>query len=187
MKKSTAISRRVKSCWEHISKEEYEEALIDFFPALDKTSQLRYPKIKTVGARIEAFLSDEEGLISALATENFIINCKFGEYTFPKAIYKLGRNPISHEGELDARLTFDNMDGIRISGDTWNLPPTYISALAISVMIAPENLNESINTPTSISLYGNTFPINTLWGARHLVRDLICTHFRNPDLFNHRK
>lgn len=182
MKEPTAISRRISSCWAHLSKKEHEEALIDFFPALDKTAKKRRPKLG-VGARIKEFLSDEEGLISALAINAYIANSRFGEYTFPEAIYKLGRTSIAHEGELDQKLRFDNMNGMEI-GETWNLPPSYISALTISVMIAPENKNESIDLPISITFYETVFPINTLWGAKDMVRNMICTKFRDPKLFD---
>lgn len=181
MKEPTAISRRINSSWVHFSKGEHEEALIDFFPALDKTAKRRRPKLG-VGARIKEFLTDEEGLISALAINMYITNNRFGEYTFPEAIYKLGRTSIAHEGELDEKLRFDNMSGMEI-GDTWNLPPSYISALIISVMIAPENRNESIDLPTSITIHGTNLPINALWGAKDMVRYIICTIFKDPKLF----
>ncbi|NMZ50184.1 hypothetical protein [Pseudomonas poae] len=180
MKKPTSVSRRIHSCLQHISENEHEQALIHFFPALDKTAKKRRPKLN-VGARFKAFLSDEEGIISLLALNHYIVNVRVDGYTFPEAIYKFGRNCIAHEGELDPRLNFNNEFGMQI-GFNWNLPPSYISALAIIVMTAPENENEFIDSPASITLFDRSFPINDLWGAKDELEKLILKNFEHYEL-----
>jgi len=57
-----------------------------------------------VAQRIKAFISDEEGIITAVATNNFIRNITVNGIDFPTALYKFGRTSIAHEGELDERL-----------------------------------------------------------------------------------
>lgn len=181
MKKPTAISRRIHSCWEHFEQGNHEEALINFFPALDQTAKRRRPK-ERVGDRIKAFLKDEQGFISALAISAHFASLTIDNYTFPEAIYKFGRNAIAHDGELDPRLSFNNEFGMQI-GERWNLPSSYIAALAISVMTAPENSDEFIETNKTIRFYDHTFHYNELWGASNRIKCIVSSKFGRPDLF----
>lgn len=72
---------------------------------MDNTARARRPNAK-VGERIKLFISDEEVLISGLALRKIFKGVKFGEYTLPEAIYKMARNPMMHNGELDKRMEF---------------------------------------------------------------------------------
>jgi len=155
--------------------------MIDFFPALDKTAKRRRPKAG-VGERIRSFIADQEGIISVVATSNFIRNISVDGIDFPTAIYKFGRTPIAHEGELDPRLTFNNAGTLQM-GHIWNLPSSYIPALCIGVMISPENSNESTAAPLSITFLGRAFQVNELWGAQSQIEQIICDAFGDPDLF----
>ncbi len=181
MKKASSISRRIESCMQDAYKKNYESAMIHFFPALDKTAKKRRPK-SGVGVRIREFVSDQEKVIHAVATTN-IFDVTINGVTFPQAIYKFGRTSIAHEGELDKRLSFSNEHGLEI-GYIWNLPPSYITALCVSVMIAPENSQEFIDTQIKLSIFGQKFEINELWGADLTVKKLISDAFKNPNLFN---
>ena len=172
----------MKSCIEHLQSRDYEQALIHFFPALDKTAKRRRPKDK-VGERIRRFIADQEAIITAVATRNVIVGVTFDGLSFPDAIYKFGRTAIAHEGELDPRLTFNDSGSLQI-GRTWNLPSSYITGLCVGVMVAPENAGESIDAPLSITIFGQQFGINDLWGAEGMVRKLIADAFRNPNLFD---
>src|SRR3972149_1089717 len=98
--------------------------------------------------------------------------------SFPEAIYKFGRTPIAHEGELDPRLTFNYAGDLQI-GSTWNLPSSYITGLCVGVMLAQENTQEFINAPLSLTIFGHEFQINELWGAEPLVKKIIADAFRN--------
>ena len=140
---------------------DYESCLVHYFPALDKTAKKRRPK-DGVGNRIRNFLDEELDIISHIATGNiFRIECD--GVSFPQAIYKFGRTAIAHEGELDPRLNFDNKTGMAI-GSTWNLPPSFITALLVAVIIAPENSNEQFENDYSISIHGEKYNVSNLWG-----------------------
>jgi hypothetical protein len=179
---TSSISRRLASCLEAFQNKDYENALIHYFPALDKTAKRRYPKLG-VGARIRAFLKDEEALITAIATGNAFIGCKFNGITFEEAIYKFGRTAIAHEGELDPRLTF--VDGTSWSiGDVWCLPSQYILGLCIAVMVAPENKREGIPENAQVTLFNRTWKVNQLWGNEKEIKDHISGVFKNPHLFS---
>jgi len=69
MPKPTGISRRLEQCIQHLQSDDYEGALVNLFPAIDKTAKKRRPK-DGVGKRIKAFLEEEETLISAAAHQS---------------------------------------------------------------------------------------------------------------------
>jgi hypothetical protein len=181
MSQGSSVSRRIHSCLNHTRVGEYEAAMIDFFPALDKTAKRRRPNAG-VGERIRTFLADQEAIISVLATNNFIKNISMNGVTFPEAIYKFGRTSIAHEGELDPRLTFNDEGSLRM-GHTWNLPSSYIPALCVAVMVAPENASEHISEPFAISFLGVTFEVNSLWGQEAMIQKMIASKFGDPHLF----
>ncbi len=184
MSQPGSISRRLASCIEHLGAREYEAALIDLSPALDKTAKRRRPKAG-VGERIRAFVADQEAIITAIATGNIITNISVDGISFPDAIYKFGRTPIAHEGELDPRLAFNDKGSLQI-GKTWNLPSSYIAALSVAVIVASENKDEHIETPLTVTVLGRQFPLNDLWGQEELVKGVICDVFGKPDLFTAR-
>ena len=166
---TSSISRRMESCIQAFMKEDFETALIHYFPALDKTAKSR--RNVGVGARIRSFLDDELDIISHVATKN-IIRIECDGISIPQAIYKFGRTSIAHEGELDPRLNFDNRSGMSI-GQTWNLPPSFITGMVLAVIIAPENANEELKQDYTISIHDTEFKLNELWGDRRKIRDWI--------------
>ena len=181
MSQPSSISRRIASCINYAAAKDYEAAMINFFPALDKTAKKRRPK-DGVGERIRHFVSDQEAIITAIATGNILQNISVNGISFPEAIYKFGRTPIAHEGELDPRLTFNNSGTLQI-GETWNLSSSYITGLCVGVMVAPENKQEFIDGPLGLTIFGRQFKINELWGAEDLIKQVICDAFQNQNLF----
>ena len=181
MNAPSSVSRRLSDCLKANARKDYEGALVHFFPALDKVAKRRRPK-EGVGARIRAFLSDEEALISAIATGNVLQNIQVNGVSFPDAIYKFGRTSIAHEGELDRRLAITN-DGSLSIGEVWALPSSYITALCIAVMAAPECADEGIEGDATIELFGSTWHLNALWGEHVRLKASIALAFRNPNLF----
>lgn len=180
----SSISRRINSSITALSAKNYEDALIHFFPALDKTAKRRFPKERGVGKRIRNFISEQEGIITSLATGNVIRNINVNGTTFSDAIYKFGRNSIAHEGELDERLKITDGNQIRI-GHVWELPASYITGLIVSVLVAPENNGEYLEQDhLALTIFGNEFRLNDLWGKQSEVEKVIAEAFRAPDLFN---
>ncbi|WP_240657394.1 FKBP-type peptidyl-prolyl cis-trans isomerase [Pseudoalteromonas rubra] len=177
----SSVSRRINSSILALSQNNYEDALIHFFPALDKTAKRRSPSEKKVGRRIKGFISDQEGIITAIATRNIIRGIMVDNVSFPDAIYKFGRCSIAHEGELNERLKISAGNQVRI-GHVWELPSSYIAGLIISVMIAPENKDERIDNNTfTVEIFGNTFKANELWGAQEKVEAIIDELFKRPE------
>jgi len=177
----TGVSRRIQQCLERYQFGDYEGALVNLFPAIDKTAKRRREK-DGVGSRIKAFLHDEELLISAIGTGNIIRDCVFDGLTFHDAIYRFGRTSIAHEGELDPRLTFNKNSGLKI-GQEWNLPSTYILGMSVAVVIAPENSGERTEGDMEFNIFGKTFALNDIWGNPTPVQAHICEIFQDPNLF----
>ncbi|MCX0499721.1 hypothetical protein D3M71_11190 [Erwinia billingiae] len=147
---------------------DFEGALVHLFPAIDKTGKLRRSK-DGVGARIKSFLADEEDIISVTATNILMVNNVINGFTFPEAMYKFGRTSIMHEGELDPRLIIG--EGLDLSlGHVWQLPATYVLAMAISVITAPENKNEFFIDNKIIHINDKNYRVNDLWGKSAKLR-----------------
>jgi hypothetical protein len=182
MKQPSGVSRRIQQCIERLQIGDYEGALVNLFPAIDKTGKKRRPK-EGVGSRIRSFLKDEEVLITAVGMGNVFKNCSFDGISFEDALYKFGRTPISHEGELDPRLKFNEKGGIQIGRDNWNLPSSYIVGMALAVIIAPENEGEHTQEGLGITIFDKRFALNDIWGKPDDVRSHICGVFRDPGLF----
>ena len=182
MNAPSGVSRRLQQCIERLEKQDCEGALVNLFPAMDKTAKKRRPK-DGVGSRIKAFLQDEEVLITAIATGTVLQGCNADGVTFHEALYKFGRTAIAHEGELDPRLTFNIDGGLQIGKDRWNLPITYIVGMSLAVIIAPENAGERTADGLGMVVFGKQFVLNDIWGRPDSVREHICAMFRNKNLF----
>jgi hypothetical protein len=177
----SGVSRRIQQCIEHIQKQDWEGALVNLFPALDKTAKKRRPRAG-VGERVRSFLEEEEVLISAVATGN-VFKIKNDGVSITDALYKFGRTSIAHEGELDPKLEFNERGSLVIGQDKWNLPTGYIIGMSLAVVVAPENSKESVDAKLGFSLFGEQLPLNSLWGQRQKVRTTIAAKFRDPQLF----
>jgi hypothetical protein len=178
----SGISRRIQQCVAHIQGRDWEGALVNLFPALDKTAKRRRPNAG-VGVRIRAFLEEEEALISAVATGNVFKNIKVDGVSITDALYKFGRTSIAHEGELDPKLHFNEGGSLIIGNDRWDLPTGYIVGMCLAVVIAPENANESVDAKIGFTLFGDRHQLNSLWGARSKVRIAVADRFHDPHLF----
>jgi hypothetical protein len=161
---------------------DWEGALVNLFPALDKTAKRRRPKV-AVGERVRGFLEDEEALISAVATGNVFKGVYVDGLSITDALYKFGRNSIAHEGELDPKLRFTEDGSLVIGKDGWALPVGYIAGMTLAVVVAPENAHESIDASLSFNLFGHEHELSRLWGQRHMVCAVITEKFRDPHLF----
>jgi hypothetical protein len=51
-------------------------------------------------------------------------------------------------------------------------------------MVAPENAAEHISGQGFITLFGQDWQFNDLWGAEAKLKSSIATAFRRPNLFN---
>ncbi|HDS1202459.1 TPA: hypothetical protein QD004_001744 [Shewanella algae] len=183
MSNPSGISRRIEQCIKHLQEHDYEGAMVNLFPAIDKTAKRRRSNIG-VSARIKAFLKDEEVLITAVGIGSVFKGCKFDGMSFEDALYKFGRTSIAHEGEIDPRLTFNSNGGMTISKELWNLPSGYLAAMALAVIISSENQGERTSEGLKITIYGKSFNLNDIWGCSYEVKRHICDKFDDQQLFD---
>lgn len=182
MPNPTGVSRRIEYAIMGMGSRDYEAALVNLFPALDKTAKRRWPK-KGVGDRIKAFLVEEEKLISYVAIGGIFAKNYFNGVAVTDALYKFGRTSIAHEGELDPRLKFSETGEFAIGQDNWLLPVGYIAGMIMACILAPENHNEGLSKEYQFSLKDQAFSVSQLWGQRAQIRKMICDRFNDPNLF----
>lgn len=178
MTEQTGVGRRIQQAILHQTNGEWESALVNLFPAIDKTAKLRRPMVKAVGDRIRGFFTDDEGFISLMATGNVFIGMEIDGQTMPQVLYEFGRCSLLHEGELDPKLRF-NTSGLFSLGEVWNLPVSYISAMTLSVILAPENAGESIDFDAEIPIpiLDERLRLSSLWGKRAEIHASIARKF----------
>ena len=175
------IGRRIDSALAAIVSRKWEDALIHLFPAMDKTAKRRRPKA-SVSERIRAFIDEQQVIITAIAFGNILgRDCSFNGLTFSQAIYKFGRTSIAHEGQLDERLRITAGGGVRI-GQVWELPSSTVMAMCIAVIIAPENARERSASRGTLTVMGENFEVQELWGAQRKIEDTIRRQYRR-DVF----
>lgn len=172
MPQQGSVGRRLEAAFAAYNQKDYETCLIHLFPALDKTAKKRRQKAK-VGERICKFIEEDEDLLSYIATGgNILRNINIGDMNVPRVIYEYGRCPIAHEGELDPRLKITEDKKIMFGAD-WIFPTSYIFALMISVLIAPENSNEFLLHDLKLNFSNVSFEANSIWGQATLIREEI--------------
>ena len=183
MAKPTCISRRIEQCIIDLQNDDFEGALLNLFPAIDNTAKKRRPG-DGVGKRIKAFLTDEEVSISAIGTGNIFADISINGVKIPDALYKFGRTPIAHEGELDPRLEFNQTGEIKIGMEKWNLPIGYITGMCVATIMAPENKDERVVGNYSINIFEKNFELNSIWGLRSEIEEHIGNVFGNQEVFS---
>lgn len=173
---SSGISRRLESTIRALGHGNHEEACVNLFPALDKTAKLRRPNTG-VGNRIRSFIDDYQMSITAIATRNIVApTVTVNGVRLSEAIYEFCRCPIVHEGQLDPRLTISDERGLQLGG-TWNLPPSFIFAMCVSIIIAPENTDKGFIENYSISIFDRQYDANDFWGAQNKLIEIIEREF----------
>jgi hypothetical protein len=182
MNQASGVSRRIQQCIGHLGEPDLEGALVNLYPAIDKTAKRRRPKGK-VGERIRAFLEEEEALISYVATNNILQGIRVNGVSITDALYEFGRNPIAHEGELDPRLHFNDHGRLQIGAELWNLPSGYIVGMALAVIVAPENAAERVDDDLQFLLFGEPFRVNALWGQKAMIHERLRKRFGRADAF----
>ena len=146
MPSQSVVSRRIEATLKAAYvDQDPEAALVHWVPALDKTAKRRRPK-GGVGFRIKEFLADQESLIHMIAM-NRPMNMRgiaVDSGGLPEAVYGFIRNSIAHEGEIDPKLTIVQSRTLS-AGGSWKLGISYLEALFIAVICAPENSHERID------------------------------------------
>ncbi|MEO0939804.1 MAG: hypothetical protein AAFY38_16750 [Pseudomonadota bacterium] len=171
----SGIGKRIDKALGDLEGGHFDDAAILIFAAIEATAKKRRPKLGN-GQRFKSFVHDQQDIITAITWN--IVNKDFTVrgVSLPEAIWKLARNPLTHEAELDRRMSFDNFDGTRISTGanendaSWEFPPIFLLGLAIAVVSARENMHEDVKLRGWFKFSSTTYVANSLWGAEEELR-----------------
>ena len=169
------VADRVIECINKYNSNDLENALIQICIALDGTAKKEYPDIKKVGERFRAFIKANMDIITFFTfNTNIFINCQFGEYTIDQFVYKVLRCGLLHEGELSAMFKFtEPSELISIATKQWRFPKTFILGTLLAVIGASSNSKQRVSDDLSVTVMGNRFRINELWGRADQIRKAI--------------
>lgn len=170
-----SIADRVTECVNKYDSNDLENALIQICIALDGTAKKEYPRIKEVGERFRAFVRANMDIITFFTfNTNVFINCKFGEWTIDQFIYKVLRCGLLHEGELSELFKFAEIgEPVSIGARQWCLPKTFIYGTLLAVIGASSNSDQRTDPHLAVTIMGNSFRVNELWGHAYLIREAI--------------
>lgn len=171
----SGVSRRIESCIEQYLQKDYEGALVNLFPAIDKTASRRRPKTQ-VGDRIRSFLSDEMSFITAISTSGSFGGIEINGQSIESALYKFGRTSVMHEGEIDPRLSFTENE-MAANKDNWRLPHSFILGMTLAVITAPENSTEKLRSEFYVELHGGRIILNDCWGNPSSIHRILNDKF----------
>jgi hypothetical protein len=166
-----SIADRVAECIHKYEVNELDNALIQVCVALDGTAKREFPKTKKVGERFKAFIGVNQDIISFYTLGNVFVDCQFGQYTLQEFIYKVLRCGLLHEGDVPTMLKFVEPGmPITLSDQQWSLPKTFIFGTLLSVIGASSNSQQVIAYDCSVSIMGNHFNLESLWGRADVIR-----------------
>lgn len=101
------------------------------------------------------------------------IDSMFGEYTIEQFIYRVLRCGLLHEEEVPEMFKFaEPGEPITISDKQWCLPKTFIFGTLLAVIGAPSNSKQALPGHIAVTIMGQNFKVNELWGRSDLVREI---------------
>jgi hypothetical protein len=153
------------------NKQEDTLALAQVCHALESTAKRQYPDEKGVGNRFKKIVHDNRRLIFGVVTD-FQIMCH-GNILFPDGkgnnrdisyyVYKLIRNALVHEGELDERFEMWTAHGLGTKDGRFMIPRTIVLALILVVMSQPCNASFYLNR--QLNYFGIGMAFNEIRGV----------------------
>jgi hypothetical protein len=175
------ISDRVMECITKYNADDLSNSLIQICIAIDGTAKKEYPKIKKVGKRFKIFIRDNQDIITFFTfNKNFFIDCQFGEFTIEQFIYKILRCGLLHEGDIPTMLEFVTPgEPTTIGNRKWRLPKTFIFGTLLAVIGASSNTTQTLPGDMEVTIIGQTFKVNELWGHADAIRNLIQSPLHN--------
>ncbi len=167
-----AIADRVEECINKYNANDLENALIQICIALDGTAKKEFPKIKKVGERFKAFVKKNIDIITFFTfNTNMFIDCQFGDYTIEHFTYKVLRCGLLHEGEIPYLFEFaEPGQPVFISDTKWCFPKTFIFGTLLAVIGAETNCKQNLTDTLSVTIMGQTYKVNDLWGRADIIR-----------------
>jgi hypothetical protein len=174
------ISRRIKASINALDAREYEQALLNVFPAMDNTARRRRPN-DGVGERIKKFVRDQTAIIAPIGLKVQLgQGCTFGGMSLEDAIYVHARNNLVHEGGLPPEFAIHDQS-YSVLGGNWKLSEDCVYSLILAVVTAVENASVQLSSEKLFPIFGQTFHLNELWGKEAEVKELIKAAWPKPN------
>lgn len=165
----TTIGRRINTAIDHISKKDYENALIQISITIDSTAKKKWLKDE-VGSRIRKHIKAYEPLIYQFASVGGLIICGGGCIVMqgkelPQIVYKLIRCALHHGDELSDKIIFkEGFNTLGVKNGKIIINTGHIYGLLFSVIVDPINCNESCESNPILFRDNQPIIINEMWG-----------------------
>jgi len=176
------VAARVKEAIDKMNLGDPDNALVQICLALDATAKKEYPKNK-VGERIKEFLRDNQVFLTSFVNLEvggdilMEFQGKSGEpetRRLEEVLYKLVRCALVHEAELSDRVIVTSELKFGLSKDSkFILSLGLIWGMIIAVIGSPANLQERVPDSYGISVRGEKFILNELWGKKVEILRLV--------------
>ena len=178
------IGRRIDECIDKLKLSDGENAFIQLSIAIDATSKLNYPKIKSSSKRNKLFIKENlpfvlwsltNGTPNKSSSLFFVIDDKGKEMPFEDIMYSLLRCTLLHEGDLPDLVIFTKEELIANKDDKIILPLAIISSFCLAIIKNPFNKNEKLINNNLFIPYGSkiSYDLNECWGNEERLRSVI--------------
>lgn len=178
-----SIASRVKTAFDFIRLNDYENALIYISIVVDATSKKNSPSGTSQSERNKNFIDTNQNFIYRFSTGGAVSIGENGNYIYPsgslgKTLYKLVRCGLLHDGILPSYFVMLDGSGIGniIMADLdaekpigFGVSKELLVALLLVVVTSPINKREWIPGGLLLSAYGNDININNIWGCREFL------------------
>jgi len=178
-----SIASRVKTAFDFIRLNDYENALIYISIVVDATSKKNSPHGTSQSERNKNFIDSNQNFIYRFSTGGAVAIGENGNYIYPsgalgKTLYKLVRCGLLHDGVLPP--SFVMLDGagigniITAASDLdkpieFGISKELLVALLLVVVTSPVNKREWIPGGLLLTTYGKKIDINNIWGCREFL------------------
>lgn len=178
-----SIAFRVKTAFDFIRLNDYENALIYISIVVDATSKKNSPHGMSQSERNKNFIDANQNFIYLFSTGGVVSFGENGSYIYPsgtlgKTLYKLVRCGLLHDGVLPPSFVMLDGSGIGniITADSdldkpigFGISKELLIALLLVVVTSPVNQREWIPGGLILSAYGKKIDINNIWGCREIL------------------
>jgi len=181
------IGKRIDECFNKVKKGDGENAFIQLSLAIEGTSRLAYPNIKSSAQRNKQFIKDSMPFVfwsltngTPTHSKSFSIVSNIDghekEVTLEDVMYKLLRCSLVHEATMPDEVEFVNAKIIAVSKDgKISLPLALIISYCWAVIANPVNKGELLERNFLMSMYGSKtlYNLNNCWGNEEKLRSIV--------------
>ena len=177
------VGKRIDECLEKLKASDGENAFIQLCLAIEGTSKLAYPYIKSSATRNKQFIKDSMPFVfwsltngTPSTSKHFSFQTEDGkEFLLEEVMYKLLRCSLVHEAEMPDLVAFTEWNCIANLDGKIILPFAMLEAYCWAVIANPVNQTAHLEKNHIFLPYGTTTPydLNDYWGDEKALREII--------------